>query len=133
MTPIRSPLSPTMMITALETIQSLLENYPCSLSGYEKTALTKFATSVAESMETSPVGLITILPYSVSKAVSMGARERIRLRAAHAALSSLIPGDWARYISVYSSQDQPPISLATCQKNILAETQSKTDTPSSSE
>lgn len=97
MKPIPLPLSPTMMITALETIQSLLENYPCSLSGYEKACLIKFATSVAESMETSPVGPITILRYLATPAASMGLQERRRLRVAHAALSSLTPGEWARY------------------------------------
>lgn len=128
-----SPLSPIMMITALETIQSLLENYPCSLSDYEKTALTKFATSVAESMESSPVALITILPYSTSPAVSMGLQERRRLRVAHAALSSLIPGTWARYCLGGWSNPQPPTSPDMFQKNGLEQTTLTGDTHPSPE
>lgn len=117
MKPIRSPLSPMMMIAALETIQSLLENYPCSLSDYEKTALTKFATSVAESMESNPAGHITILPYSVSPGVFMGLQERRRLRVAHSALSSLTPGNWAKYCSGPWNNRPPPMSPDTYQRS----------------
>lgn len=125
MKPIRSPLSPMMMITALETIQSLLENYPCSLSGYERTCLTKFAISVAESMETSAAGLITILPYSVSPGVIMGLHAQKRLRVAHSVLKSLTPGDWARYCSEPWNNLRPPTSPDTSQRNTLSETTRK--------
>lgn len=125
---LRSPLSPIQMIVALETIQSLLENYPCSLSGYEKSCLTKFATSVAESMESNPAALITILPYSVSPGVSMGSQERRRLFAAQNALKYLTPGDWARYCSGPWNPTPPPTSLDTWQKSIHALTTPEEDT-----
>lgn len=121
------------MITALETIQSLLENYPCSLSGFEKTCLTKFATSVAESMESNPAGLITILPYSVTPGVITGLQEQKRLRVAHSALNSLIPGEWARYCSGPWNSRPPLMSPDTSPKNGQKPQTLPTDTPRSRE
>lgn len=114
---IHSPLSPIQMITALETIQSLLENYPCSLSGYEKSCLTIFATLAAESMEKKHPGHIIISLFSGTQAASMGRLELTRLRVVNNALSSLIPGDVGKYFSAHSSNLPQRISLATSLKN----------------
>jgi len=125
---IASPLSRIQMITALETIQSLLENYPCSLSGSEKTCLTLFAISVAESMESNPEGPIIILPFSGTKDAPTDRLAYRRLRVAYNAIRSQIPGDWAKYFSAHSNNRQLRISLATCLKNGLAPTTPKAAT-----
>lgn len=125
---IRSPLSRIQMITALETIQSLLENYPCSLNGFERTCLTLFATSVAESMENLPGDPITILPFSTTQDASTDRHAHRRLRVVNNALVSLIPGDWAKYFSAHSNNRQQRISLATFPKSGQEQTTLKDDT-----
>lgn len=114
---IRSPLSHIQMIGSLETIQSLLENYPCSLSGYEKSCLTLFAISVAESMESNPEGPITISLYSGTQGAHMGRQELTRLRVVNNALCYLIPGDAAKYFSERSNKTQQRTSLVTSLKS----------------
>lgn len=63
----RSSLSPTTMITCLQTILFLREHYSCLLSDSERALLSKFVITVAESMAhklpdhiiTSPCSTIT--------------------------------------------------------------------------
>lgn len=130
---IASPLSHIQMITALETLQSLLENYPCSLSGSEKTYLTLLGTSLAESMENNPDAPIIISLYSGSQGAHMGRLELRRLRVVNNALCSLIPGDAAKYFSVHSNQTQRLTSLAMSQRNGQTETTQKAAIPPSQE
>lgn len=111
MSEIASSLSPTQMITCLETVQSLLENYPCSLSDYEKGCLIRFATSVAESMESNLNGPIIISLCSAITDVNTVRRVQERLRVAHHAVSSMMPGEWDKYYKELSLHNQPPTSL----------------------
>lgn len=117
MKPIRSSLSPTQMITCLETCQYVLENYRCSLSDYERATLASFVTSAVESMETNPEGRITILPYSVSLGVSMGLQDRKRLTAVKRAVSFPALGLSDKLCSELLRTRQPPTLRDTSQKN----------------
>jgi len=107
MTAIASSLSPMQTITCLETIQSLLENYPCSLNDYEKGCLIRFGTLVAESMAIDLNARITILQSSALTDANSVRRAQERLAAAHSALSSLMPGDWDKYFKGNSTRPRP--------------------------
>lgn len=123
-----SQLSPIQMITALETIQLLLENYPCSLNGYEKTALLQFAISLAENMENKLEGPIIISLSSAMNDATMASRAQRRLRVANNALSSLLPGDWGKYCSARSNNHQPLTSPGMSLKNGQTQTTLEEDT-----
>jgi len=112
-----SALSPIRMIVFLETITFILENFPCSLSAYERYILTQFGILVAENMVLTPEGPITISLSSDTKTVFTELRGYTRLHAAKRALEYHQRGLMEKSTWEPSNQPQRPTSQDTSSKN----------------